>query len=149
MLKKRILLMALTAALLAVSLAAPVHALSLLEAEQTVQKAKGLQLTPAKATLYVGSDGVGESIALVALVRPEGAEGALSWKSSKSAVASVDENGVVTAHKAGTAVITCRTNDGSNLKRTCNITVKAQPPTQLTLEGGARASLCSPAPSSS
>lgn len=138
MLKKRILLMALTAALLAVSLAAPVHALSLLEAEQTVQKAKGLQLTPAKATLYVGSNGVGESIALVALVRPEGAEGALSWKSSKSAVASVDENGVVTAHKAGTAVITCRTNDGSNLKRTCNITVKAQPPTQLTLEGGAQ-----------
>ena len=57
-----------------------------LEAEQTVQKAKGLQLTPAKATLYVGSDGVGESIALVALVRPEGADGALSWKSSKSAV---------------------------------------------------------------
>ncbi len=137
MAKKTILILTLILALAALPVAAAAQTISLLTAESAL-KAKGLQLTPAKATLYVGSDGVGQSRALVAQVRPEGADGALSWKSSKSAVASVDENGVVTAHKAGTAVITCRTNDGSNLKRTCRITVKAQPPMALTLEGGAQ-----------
>lgn len=98
-------------------------------------RAGALQLAPAKATLYVGSDGAGGGVALVALVKPEGTGGQLSWKSSKASVATVDENGYVTPHKAGTAVITCQTTDGSRLKRTCRVTVKPQPPQSLSLEG--------------
>lgn len=134
MLRKRFVLWTMVLALTLAPLAALAQiAPPALLTRNDLAQATGLQLTPAKATLYVGADGVGTGIALVAQVQPEGADGQLTWTSSKSAVASVDENGYVTAHKKGTAVITCRTNDGSKRKRTCRITVKAQPPTSLTL----------------
>lgn len=46
----------------------------------------------------------------------------IAWSSSAPGVASV-VNGVVTAHTAGKAVITCAATDGSNKKATCTVNV--------------------------
>lgn len=46
------------------------------------------------------------------------------WSSSKPAVATVDQNGTVTARTAGTAKITVKANDNGNKKATVSITVK-------------------------
>lgn len=46
----------------------------------------------------------------------------IAWSSSAPGVATV-ENGVVTAHTAGKAVITCAATDGSNKKETCTVNV--------------------------
>lgn len=48
---------------------------------------------------------------------------AKSWKSSKTAVASVTKKGKVTAKKAGSATITCKAKNGKAYK--CKITVKS------------------------
>lgn len=64
----------------------------------------------------------GKTYALKANVTPAGSvDGAVSWSSSKTSVATVDANGVVTAVKKGTAVITATTAGG--LKAECKVTV--------------------------
>ena len=45
------------------------------------------------------------------------------WSSSAPEIASVDENGLVTAHKKGTATITATAADGNGAKRNCTVTV--------------------------
>ena len=67
---------------------------------------------------------VGMTHTLAAIVQPEGADPTVAWKSSNSKVAKV-ENGVVTAVKAGTASIACKTSNGKTA--TCKVTVKAAP----------------------
>ena len=47
----------------------------------------------------------------------------ITWSSSDSAIASVDENGLVTAHKKGTATIKATAKDGSNISNSCKVTV--------------------------
>lgn len=65
----------------------------------------------------------GKSETLVATVTPEGATNqAVTWESSDTSVATVDENGEVTAVKAGEAVITVKTADGG-FTDTCTVTV--------------------------
>ena len=56
---------------------------------------------------------------LEATVTPEGQE--IIWTSSDTDVATVSEDGLVTAVKAGTATITAKLNDGK--KATCTVTV--------------------------
>lgn len=64
----------------------------------------------------------GKTYALKANVTPAGSvDGAVTWSSSKKSVAKVDANGVVTAVKKGTAVITATTAGG--LKAECKVTV--------------------------
>ena len=48
-----------------------------------------------------------------------------TWKSNDETVASVEDNGEVTAHKAGSATITVTTDD-SNKTANCNVTVNAK-----------------------
>ena len=84
----------------------------------------GVTLNRTSATLTVG-----DSITLTATVAPDNAtEKSVSWQSGNSAVASVDQSGKVTALKAGTAVITVTTLDGSKTA-SCTVTVndKTQP----------------------
>ena len=49
----------------------------------------------------------------------------LTWESDNNSVAIVDQNGKVTGVSAGTATITVRANDGSNVSATCKVTVNS------------------------
>lgn len=67
---------------------------------------------------------VGGSVALTATVAPADAEDkSIAWSSSNTSVATVDQNGVVTAKAVGSATITAKSKDGSNVSATCTITV--------------------------
>ena len=46
------------------------------------------------------------------------------WESSDPSVATIDDNGMVTALKKGTAKITVKAMDGSNVSASCTVTVK-------------------------
>ena len=96
-------------------------------------RARKLTLSHKVLTLYLGANNAGQSAQLRASVAPTGADGALRWSSNKPRVVGVDGQGMVTALKLGKAVITCRTQDGSRLKRTVKVTVKPLVPTALTL----------------
>lgn len=48
----------------------------------------------------------------------------LSFTSGNTNVATVDANGKVTAKGSGTTTITVKTTDGSNISKTCNVTVE-------------------------
>ncbi len=66
---------------------------------------------------------VGENENLIATVAPDNATNkTVTWTSSDSSVASVDNNGKVTAVKEGTAVITATTEEGG-FKDTCTVSV--------------------------
>ena len=68
----------------------------------------------------------GESETLTATVKPDNAtDKTLSWSSSDATVASVDDNGKVTALKAGTATITVKTKDGGKTAA-CAVSVKTK-----------------------
>ena len=67
---------------------------------------------------------VGTSLQLNAAMQPETAVSPLKWASSKGKCAAVDGNGLVTAHKEGTATITVRTNT----KKTDTVKVKVYDP---------------------
>ena len=77
-----------------------------------------LKLNKQSATLHPD-----ESVALQADIQPANAtDKSIAWKSSNSAVASVDEKGRITALKSGTAVISAVMKNG--LRAECKITVK-------------------------
>ncbi|MDL2310195.1 Ig-like domain-containing protein [Parabacteroides sp. OttesenSCG-928-B22] len=68
---------------------------------------------------------VGESETLTPTVAPADADNKkVSWKSNNTSVATVDNNGNVTALKAGSATITATTEDGGKTA-TCAVTVTA------------------------
>ena len=70
---------------------------------------------------------VGDTQQLTATVMPENATNkSVVWTSSDETVATVDENGLVTAHKGGTATISANTTDGSNLSADCLVNVNPQ-----------------------
>lgn len=64
---------------------------------------------------------IGNSDTLVATTTPSAVN--VKWSSSNTSVATVDQNGKVTAIGAGTATITAVTTDGSNLSASCIVTV--------------------------
>ena len=78
----------------------------------------GVSVAPATLSLVVGEKGE-----LTATVAPENAtEKGVTWSSDDSSVATVDENGQVTAVAKGQATITATTVDG-NKKAACAVTV--------------------------
>ena len=81
-----------------------------------------------KNTLELGH---GASETLTATVLPAGADQSLTWHSSNTNVASVDANGKITAHNAGSATITVFTSNGKTA--TCEGTVTGTPVTGVTL----------------
>ncbi len=61
---------------------------------------------------------------LTATVKPTDAyDTSVAWTSSDESVATVDENGLVTALGKGTATITVAAQDGSGVTKTCSVTV--------------------------
>ncbi|NLY43716.1 MAG: hypothetical protein GX066_07075, partial [Clostridiaceae bacterium] len=82
----------------------------------------GVSLDIKEATLKIG-----QILQLTATVEPENATNkAVTWSSSNEQVATVDQNGVVTAVGKGTAIITVTTEDGG-FTDTCIITVEEVP----------------------
>ena len=66
----------------------------------------------------------GQTATLTATITPEDAtDKSVTWSSSNTAVATVDNNGKVTAVAEGTATITVKTNDGTNLSSACQVSV--------------------------
>ena len=92
-------------------------------------------LNKSELALYTGG-----SATLTATVQPEDATNkAVTWTSSDSAVATVDQNGVVTALARGTAVITATAADGRGASASCTVTVRpdippANPNYKITVE---------------
>ncbi len=84
----------------------------------TVVPVTGVQLGSSSLSLEVGG-----SANLMATVLPSNAtDKSISWSSSNTGVATVDNNGKVTAVAAGSAVITVTTTDGGKTA-TCTVTV--------------------------
>ena len=86
-----------------------------------------------------------QTVTLAATLAPEGSEGTVAWASSDEAVATVDQNGVVTAVAPGEATITATLENGASAQCVihCTWTVEEpQPPegpalsaATLTLDG--------------
>lgn len=66
---------------------------------------------------------VGCSQTLQATVLPSNTDQTVTWSSSNTSVATVSNNGTVTAVSVGTATVTCKANDGSGIQATCIVTV--------------------------
>lgn len=98
-----------------------------------IQKATSLTLSSSEAVLYTA-----ETFTLSPSIAPaDTTNQSLSYSSSDETIASVSNTGVVTATKAGEAVITVSTTDGSNLSASMNLTVK-QYVTSIVLSEGDR-----------
>ncbi|MDO4559941.1 MAG: Ig-like domain-containing protein [bacterium] len=83
-----------------------------------------LDVTKAELAFYEEGSASNDVLALRAAVLPETApDKRLSWSSSNSEAAAVNGNGVVTPHKAGTAVITVTAADGG-AAASCDVTVR-------------------------
>ena len=80
----------------------------------------GVTLAPTSATLTLGET---ETVTLIPTVLPDDAtDKSVTWSSSNETVATVSNEGVVTAVAAGTATITVTTTDGAKTA-TCAVTV--------------------------
>ena len=87
----------------------------------------GVSINPTSANLQIGG-----STDLTYTILPANAtDKSVSWSSSNTAVATVNNNGHVSAVAAGTATITVTTTDG-NKTATCSVTVTAGPPVPST-----------------
>ena len=76
-------------------------------------------LDKSSMTLTEGATGT-----LAATVAPSNAtDKTVYWTSSRASIASVSQDGVVTAKSAGNCVITCTANDGSGERDSCSVTV--------------------------
>lgn len=77
---------------------------------------------------YELSIGVGEEYTLTTTILPENANvKTISWSSSDSSVAAVDDNGKITGVSVGTATIKASANDGSGTYKECNVIVVKLP----------------------
>ena len=94
-------------------------------------KCTGITLNYSSMTLAQG----GDTVQLTATVLPnDAANKAVSWSSSNTAAATVDANGLVTAHETGSATITASAQDGSGVTATCWINVVVvNPPSYISI----------------
>ena len=81
---------------------------------------ESVSLDKTSITLYEGQEQI-----LTPTVNPSNAaDKTITWTSSDTSVAKVDEEGKVTAVSKGTATITATANDGSGKYASCSVTVK-------------------------
>lgn len=92
------------------------------ETTPSIIQVQDISLSKTKGTLEVG-----KTLSLTATVLPSNASNrSVTWSSDNEKVAKVTADGKVTAVGKGTANITARSNDGTNIKATAVITVKAK-----------------------
>ena len=92
----------------------------------------GVSVTPTSKAIVVG-----ETFTITPTISPSNAtDKTVSWSSSASGKASVSSSGVVTGEAAGSATITCTTNDGG-YTATCDVTVYSATITSVVDEDGA------------
>ncbi|QXE17570.1 Ig-like domain-containing protein [Clostridium sp. 001] len=93
-------------------------------AEKKVSPSQTVNVTGVSLDKTSASLTEGDSLQLTAAVAPDNATNTkVDWSSSDKTVASVDENGKVTAVKAGTATITAVSEDNKDAKAQCTVTV--------------------------
>lgn len=96
---------------------------------QAAQKATGMTVTTKNSvlgstkTIYVGGPANLKTLQIKAKVKPAKASQKVTYKSSKTSVATV-KNGKVTAKKAGKAKITVTSKSNKKIKKVVNISVK-------------------------
>ena len=79
------------------------------------------EMTLDKENEKIGSN---NTLQITATIKPENADDkSLTWSSSDDTIATVSNTGLVTPKKEGNVIITCTTNDGSNISKTCNIQI--------------------------
>ena len=77
----------------------------------------------------------GKTLELTVTIAPDDARNkTVTWSSSDETVATVSQEGTVTAVKAGEATITATTNDGTELTASCTITVTPKLATSIKLD---------------
>lgn len=92
-----------------------------------IYKVTGVSLDKTNLNLNPGKEGT-----LIATITPDNAtDKSVEWKSDDTGVATVNENGKVTAVAEGTATITVTTTDG-DFQDTCTVTVTAPPTVSVT-----------------
>ena len=96
----------------------PVESISLNTADTTIARRQKVRLTPVFAPATASNK-------------------KLKWITSNKKVATVSSSGVVTGRAGGTAVITCRAQDGSGASASCSVTVTPIHPTGLRLSQSA------------
>ena len=123
----------------------PVNRNITLTAQWNEIKATGVKITGKTKYVNVGTSAkiaVGKKITLVATVSPENVTNStVTWKSSNTKYATVNQKGVVTAKKAGknkTVKITATTTDGSNKKKTFKIKIMPKAVKKITLTQSAK-----------
>lgn len=77
-----------------------------------------ISLDPMIANIYIG-----DTITISASILPDNAYNTLFWTSSNPNVATVNQNGLVTANALGNATITATAKDGSGVSASCDVTV--------------------------
>ena len=97
------------------------------------------EFSPATSVAVSSEDDItsiakGQTLQLSAVVSPVNADSRVTWASSETAVATVDETGLVTAVGAGTTVITASSaTEGVNGTFTLNVTEEAVAPESISL----------------
>ena len=93
------------------------------EETRTISKLEPVQVTSIKLNKSKKSLNIGDTFTLTATIKPNDATNkSVTWSSSDTSVATVDENGVVTAVSEGTATITATASNG--VEASCTVTVK-------------------------
>lgn len=77
---------------------------------------KATKVTVTADDTVIDLDSVDRQLQLKALVTPETATQSVTWTSSNTSIATIDENGLVTAKKGGTVTFTATATDGSGVK---------------------------------
>ena len=80
-----------------------------------------LEMHPESLTLDIG-----DTVKLLVTPTPADAEADIAWMTSNEDIASVSDDGEVTAYEAGTVTITAFCTDNPDIEATCTVTVRAE-----------------------
>jgi hypothetical protein len=87
---------------------------------ETPVKLTSITLNKLTTTILVGKT---ETLTVETVTPDDATDKTVTWSSDKTAVATVDDNGLVTAVAVGTAIITATAKDGSGVTDKCTVTV--------------------------